>query len=291
MDAPIIFDRAAVRQHRNRAAYTQHKVAPIFEAAAHILMERLADVTRTFDTALDIGGRGFVAPRLFDRGIDVVQCESAFSLARKTHFFNIETVCADEEFLPFAPGSFDLVVANLSLHWVNDLPGTFAQIRQILKPDGLFLAALPILPTLRPLKQALEMAELALSDGLSPRVSPLPTLPSCAGLLQRAGFALPVVDAEVLPLRYTSLAGLLQDLRAAGETNALALRSHTPPPRMLFPAAGAEMRTASDGSFTMPLQMAILTAWAPDKTQPQPLQPGAFKQSLASTLTNLPDPE
>ncbi|ATJ91376.1 methyltransferase [Acetobacter senegalensis] len=290
MEAPIIFDRHAVRLHKARAARLQHTVAPILTAAADILLERLDDVTRPLHSALDLGGRGIIAPRLLARGMDVICSETIMPLP---HTANVPTVCADEEWLPFAPQSFDLVVANLSLHWINDLPGTLSQIRQILKPDGLFLASVPILPTLRPLKQALEMAELALSDGVSPRVSPLPTQQSCAHLLQRTGFALPVVDTEKLDLRYRSLTGLMQDLRAAGETNALKLRSHAIPPRMLFPAAAAELATQEDqdGSFAMPLHMAILTAWSPSPSQPKPLQPGQFTHSLEEALNSstLPD--
>lgn len=285
MEAPIIFDRPAVRLHKTRAARLQQAVTPILTAAADILLERLDDVTRPLHSALDLGGRGIIAPRLLKRGMDVVCCEPTPPLTLSE---SAPTVCADEEWLPFAPHSFDLVVANLSLHWINDLPGTLTQLRQTLKPDGLFLASVPILPTLRPLKQALEMAELALSDGVSPRVSPLPTQQSCAHLLQRTGFALPVVDTEKLALRYRSLTGLIRDLRAAGETNALKLRSHIIPPRMLFPAAAAELAALEDqeGTFAMPLHMAILTAWSPSPSQPKPLQPGQFTHSLEEALKN-----
>ena len=284
MQAPIIFDRKAIRQYKDRAADTLHHVAPVFEAAADILLDRLNDITRTFDTALDIGGKGFIAPHLAAKGITVVQCESSLKLARATSSRSWHTLCADEEQLPFAPESFDLVTASLSLHSINDLPGTLSQIRHILRPDGLLLASIPILPTLRPLKQALENAELALCDGLSPRVAPLPTQHSCAALLQRCGFALPVVDTEIIPLRYKSLTGLLQDLRHAGESNALAFRSKKIPPRMLFPAADAEITYDEDGRFAMPLHMAVLTAWSPAPTQPKPLQPGQFTHSLESAL-------
>lgn len=286
MDAPIIFDRNAVKQHRARSALSQQTVAPILEASANILVDRLSDITRNFESALDLGGRGFVAPKLIERGISVVQCESPLALARATATPGSPTVCADLEWLPFAPQSFDLVTANLSLHWINDLPGTFAQIQTLLRPDGLFLASIPILPTLRMLKQALERAELALCDGLSARVSPLPTETACAQLLQRAAFALPLIDKEVLPLRYKSFQGLLQDLRAAGENNALTHRSRTIPPRMLFAAAAAELPVDDDGCFAMNLHMSILTAWKPAPRQPKPLKPGAFTYSLADALSS-----
>lgn len=283
MDAPVIFDRKAVKAHRSRSARLQGSVLPILDAAADILMDRLDDVTRQFTQALDIGGRGLMAERLTARGISVISSDLSPAMAACAPGL---TLCADEEALPFAPHSFDLITASLSLHWINDLPGTLSQIRQCLKPDGLFLASMPILPTLRPLRQALEDAELALCDGIAPRVSPLPTQQSCAHLLQRAGFALPVVDTEKLDLRYRSLMTLLQDLRAAGETNALMLRSHKTPPRLLFPATSAELNPGEADSFAMPLHMAILTAWAPAPSQPQPLKPGAFTHSLEAALTD-----
>lgn len=288
MPAPDIFDRRAVRNHKARAAHTFQKISPILNAATDILLERLDDITRPLSSALDLGGQGTVAPLLEKRGMTVVSCQETLPASQQAAHPN---VCVNYEHLPFAQHSFDLVVANLSLHWINDLPGTFAQIRHILRPDGLFLASMPILPTLRPLKHALEMAELALCDGVSPRVSPLPTQQSCAQLLQRTGFALPVVDTEKLDLRYRSLTGLLQDLRAAGETNALTLRSKTTPPRMLFPAAAAELETDPDGTFAMPLHIAVLTAWSPSPDQPHPLKPGQFTHSLATALTDAPSPK
>lgn len=287
MNVPVIFDRKAVRLHRDRASRTQHATAPILEAAADILLDRLDDVMRSFSCALDIGGRGIICQGLERRKIPTIACDLSEAQARCA---SAPSICADEEHLPFAPGSFDLVIANLSLHWVNDLPGLFHQIRSILRPDGLFLASIPILPTLRPLRQALEMAELAVSDGVSPRVSPLPTQQSCVSLLQRAGFALPVVDTETLELRYRSLRALMADLRAAGESNALALRPRTIPPRLMFAAAAHELEDKKAESFCMPLHMAILAAWSPSGNQPQPLTPGQFTHSLHEVLQKQPQP-
>jgi SAM-dependent methyltransferase len=172
------------------------------------------------------------------------------------------SVAADEEFLPFGPGSFDLVVANLSLHWVNDLPGALIQLRHALRPNGLLLASLPALGTLDELRRALTEAEAALTGGAAPRVSPFPDLRDCAGLLQRAGYALPVADLELIHLRYANPLALLQDLRAAGETNAVRLRDRRIPPRELFPAALMGL-PVEDGRVTMTLRMAVMTGWAP----------------------------
>jgi NADH dehydrogenase [ubiquinone] 1 alpha subcomplex assembly factor 5 len=260
MDPMEVFDRAAVRRHRDRAAPVVGRVADVLRDTAERLLDRLDDTTLRFSHALDVGGRGAVAPLLRARGIEVVSSDFSPAMAR----LNGELcVAADEEFLPFGSGSFDLVVANLSLHWVNDLPGALIQLRHALRPNGLLLASLPVLGTLDELRHALTQAEAALTGGASPRVSPFPDLRDCAGLLQRAGYAMPVADMEVIRLRYADPLALLRDLRAAGEANAIRLRDRRIPPRDLFPAALA-MLPAEDGRITATLRMAVLTGWAPD---------------------------
>eukprot|EP01037_Dinobryon_pediforme_P009313 gene9313-9394_t len=221
--APVIFDRDAVRRNRDRAARTVGAVAPVLADVAERLLDRLDDTTRRFSRALDIGGRGIVAPMLRARGIWTVSSDLSPAMAALSH--GDVAVAADEEFLPFAPGSFDLVVANLSLHSVNDLPGALIQIRHALAPDGLFLASLPALGTLAELRAALTAAEAEISGGAAPRVAPFPDLRDGAALLQRAGFALPVADAEQITLQYATPFGLLRDLRDAGEANAVMQRT------------------------------------------------------------------
>ena len=234
-------------------------VADVLRDAAERLLDRLDDTTRRFTQALDVGGRGVVAPLLRARGIDVVSCDLSPAMAALN---GGAAVAADEEFLPFAPGSFDLVVASLSLHWVNDLPGALIQLRLALRPGGLLLASLPALGTLAELRQALTEAEAALTGGAAPRVSPFPELRDCAALLQRAGFALPVADVEELRLLYADPFALLRDLRAAGETNALRERDRRVPPRALFPAALAAL-PRGDGRVAATLRLACMTGWAP----------------------------
>jgi SAM-dependent methyltransferase len=223
-----------------------------------------------------------VAPLLRARGIGCVSLDLSPRMAAINGGL---AVAGDEEFLPFAPGSFDLVVASLSLHWVNDLPGALIQLRRALRPDGLFLASLPVLGTLAGLRVALTEAEAALTGGASPRVSPFPELSDCAGLLQRAGFALPVADLDEITLLYADPLGLLRDLRAAGETNAVMARHRRVPPRALFPVAlaGLEMR---EGRIPAVLRMAMLTGWAPADSQPKPLRPGSGQVSLTEVLGN-----
>lgn len=228
--------------------------------AAERLIDRLDDTTHGFASALDVGGRGIVAPLLRQRGIAVVSCDLSLAMAALN---GAPSVAADEEFLPFAPASFDLVTASLSLHWVNDLPGALIQLRQVLKPGGLLLASLPVLGTLAELRKALTETEAMLTGGASPRVSPFPELRDCAQLLQRAGFALPVADLTELRLLYADPFALLRELRAAGETNAVRLRERRVPPRDLFPAALAAL-PEQGGRVAVSLRMAMLTGWAPD---------------------------
>jgi NADH dehydrogenase [ubiquinone] 1 alpha subcomplex assembly factor 5 len=254
-----VFDRTAVRRHRDRAARTLYRVTDILHDAAGRLLDRLEDTNRRFTDALDVGGRGVVTPILRARGMRVISCDLSPSMAARNDGLR---VAADEESLPFATASFDLIVASLSLHWINDLPGALLQLRQALRPDGLLLASLPALGTLAELRAALTEAEVEVTGGASPRVSPFPELRDCAHLLQRAGFTLPVADVEEIRLLYANPFELLRDLRAAGETNAIRQRARSIPPRALFPAALARLPVDND-RVAVTLRMAVMTGWAP----------------------------
>jgi SAM-dependent methyltransferase len=258
MSAPQIFDRRAVRLHRDRAADLLGRVLPVLEDCGERLLDRLDDTKRSFRQALDLGGRGVVAPMLRARGMEVVSSDLSGRMAALS---GPPCVVADEEWLPFAPACFDLVVASLSLHWVNDLPGALVQIRRVLRPDGLFLASLPALGTLGELRTALTDAEAAVSGGASPRVSPFPELRDLAGLMGRAGFAVPVADVEDITLSYGDPVGLLRDLRAAGETNAVSQRDRRPPSPSLFATAAGAM-AGPDGRIPATLRLGTMTGWA-----------------------------
>jgi SAM-dependent methyltransferase len=275
-----VFDRRLVRLHRDRAAATVGSVEPILLDAAERLLDRLDDTTHRFTAALDVGGRGVVAPLLHARGIPTVSLDLSARMAARGAGLG---VAGDEEHLPFAMGSFDLVVASLSLHWVNDLPGALIQLRRALRPDGLLLASLPAFGTLESLRRALTQAEDSMTGGAAPRISPFPDLRDCASLLQRAGFALPVADLDEITLSYANPFGLLRDLRAAGETNAVLHRHRAIPPRTLFPAALALLPEQS-GRTEAVLRLAMLTGWAPAETQQKPLPRGSGKVSLASVF-------
>jgi SAM-dependent methyltransferase len=252
-----IFDRAAVRRHRDRAASRLGDVRPLLDDLTARLLDRLDDTTARFNMALDLGGRGAVAPALRARGMTVVEADVSAAMLPGGL-----AVAMDPEALPFGANTFDLIIAGFSLHFTDDLPGALIQLRRALKPGGMFLAAMPALGTLASLRTALLEAEAALTGAVSPRVSPFPDLRDCAGLLQRAGFELPVADAEDIEFLYANPFALLYDLRAGGETNAVSARRRTTPPRDLFPAALAKL-PQRDGRLVATLRMAIMTGWAP----------------------------
>lgn len=279
---PAPFDRRAHRLRRDRAAALVDAAEPLLALLAERLLDRLDDTTRRFARALDLGSRhGVVAARLRGRVPFVVSADLSPRMAARA---GAQAVAADEEWLPFAPASFDLVVSALSLHWVNDLPGALIQIRQALAPDGLFLAILPGPATLAPLRAAFLAAEAELAGGASPRLAPLPDLRDAAGLLQRAGFALPVADAETLTVSYPDPFALFAELRALGETNALAARSRRPATRALVEAVAARLPRDAEGRIAMPLELITMTGWAPAETQPKPLAPGSASVRLAEAL-------
>lgn len=257
MSETRIFDIGAVRKHRERAAARITHLAPVLDDLAARLLDRLDDTKTQFQTALEFGGRGSIAPQLMARGMSVVSADFAAPMARAAGGM---AVMVDGEAWPFGAAAFDLIIAHLSLHWVDDLPGTLIQLRRALKPTGMFLASMPALGTLQELRHALLEAEHDLTGAVHPRVSPFPDLRDCAGLLQRAGFALPVADAEEIEFLYANPLALLHELRDAGEANAVTARSRRFAPRGMFAGALAGL-PMQDGRYKATLRLAIMTGW------------------------------
>lgn len=292
-DSPIVFDRQAVRRHRDRAAVRSDGDGDfLHREVAGRLVERLDEVRRDFGQVLELGCHrgaltGLMAARPeIDTLIAVDISPACATLAAKTQQ-RVLGVAADEEALPFAPAAFDLVVSNLALHWVNDLPGALIQICRALKPDGLLLAAFPGGATLVELREVLMAAELELEGGASPRVSPFADVRDAGALLQRAGFALPVVDRDRITVTYESALALMADLRAMAETNAVAerLTRFTRRETLLRAAALYHERYAdADGRIPASFEIVYLTGWAPAAGQPKPLAPGSAAKSLADAL-------
>jgi NADH dehydrogenase [ubiquinone] 1 alpha subcomplex assembly factor 5 len=282
----LLFDRPAWRRHRERAA-GQGCVDFLHAEVAARLVDRLDDVGRRFRVALDLGVHcGALSRALAARpGIErIIAADPAPSFLAQTGGLR---VAADPELIPFADHSFDLAVSALALHWVADLPGALVQLRRALKPDGLLLAAMLGGGTLAELRTALIEAELAEEGGASPRVSPTAALADAAGLLQRAGLAMPVADADTIEVTYPDLPALMRDLRGMGETNALAARRRTTLRRATLARAAAiyaERFGHADGRIPATFEILYLTGWAPDASQPQPLKPGSATRRLADAL-------
>jgi NADH dehydrogenase [ubiquinone] 1 alpha subcomplex assembly factor 5 len=285
-----IFDRRLLRERRNRAAYGLHAHDFLLTEIAERLADRLSDIARRFPLALELGARdGILARTLQGRGGIETLVQSDASLVNVRRLHGGSNLVADEELLPFKEQCFDAVLSNLSLHWVNDLPGALAQVRSSLKPDGLFLASLFGTGTLQELRTALMEAELAETGGASPRVSPFADLRDAAGLLQRAGFALPVADVDTVTVTYGDLLALLRDLRGMGETNILFDRLKQPTRRTVFARAAAiyqERFADAEGRLPATFQILFLTGWAPDPSQQQPAKRGSGKTSFKDVFGN-----
>lgn len=286
VDATELFDRRAWRRHRERAA-RRDSVDFLHAEIAERLLDRLDAIGREFRSVLDLGAhRGTLTRALARRGGTDLVVSSDPSLAFLKPSGGLRLV-ADPELVPFRAHSFDLAVSLLILHWVGDLPGTLVQLRRVLKPDGLLLAALFGGATLVELRTTLIEAELAEEGGASPRVSPTVDLADAAGLLQRAGFAMPVADADTITVTYPDFSALLRDLRGMGETNALTARRRTPLRRATFARAAAlyaERFARADGRLPATFEILYLTGWAPAPSQPKPLAPGSAAHRLAEAL-------
>ena len=292
---PVTPDLAAVKA-KQQATWSSGNYA-LIGSTLQIVGEELCEAidlkpgASVLDVAAGNGNATIAAARRFAEvtSTDYVQSLLDASKARADAqgMDNIMYQIADAEALPFAAGSFDLVLSLLDLHWVNDLPGALAQIRHVLRPDGLFLGALLGGETLSELRAVLLAAEAEVSGGASPRVAPKVDLRDAGALLQRAGFALPVADADTLTVSYPNALALMRELRGMGEGNAVAGRSRRFTRRAVLLRAAAlyEERFAdADGRVPATFQVLYLTGWAPHDSQPRPLHPGSAQASLARAL-------
>jgi len=282
---PLVFDRALVRRRLARALRAGPETFLIDRVAAD-LADRLSAVNRTFATVLDLGTPTDALARALAGHPAVGQLIAAAPLAQGLGVRALAVV-ADEEALPFAPSSLDLVVSALALQSVNDLPGVLAQVRRALKPDGLFLAGFVGGGSLSELRQAFTIAETETTGGLSPRVAPFAEVRDLGGLLQRAGFALPVADADRITVRYGSPFTLMAELRRMGAANALIERRRVPLRRDTLMRAAqvyAERFADPDGRLRVTFDIVWLSGWAPHESQQKPLAPGSAQVRLADAL-------
>ncbi len=288
-----MFDRARVAQNRDRASSRFREYAFLKGRESTQLLERLADTSREFERALDFGahdGQACEALQKSGKVSEIIALEAAPRMLAELEARGFEAIGSDDEIVPFEPDSFDLVTSVLALHWINDLPGMLTQIRQVLKPDGLFLACLFGGGTLSELRAAIIEAESEVIGGISPRLSPLPGLQDMAGLLQRAGFALPVADVDRVTVRYSHPMKLLEDLKGMGEQAAFAKREgqeRRPLSRRILARMCeiyADRFSDPDGKVRATFEIIWLSGWAPHASQPKPLRPGSGKHSLADAV-------
>jgi SAM-dependent methyltransferase len=283
---PVVFDRDLLRLRRRRAEALGPSTFLLDRAAAD-LADRLFAVTRGFECAVDLGTPTPALRRLLAGSGKIGTMIAVDALAGRSAERNGLAVAADEEALPFRDGSLDLVVSALALQFVNDLPGTLAQIRRALRPDGLFMAALLGGDTLIELRQAFAEAEVEIEDGISPRVAPFADLRDLGALLQRAHFALPVADIDRVTVRYGSPLALMHDLRRMGAANPLCDRRRRP----LRHATLARMMdiyrarfSDADQRVRATFEIIHVSGWAPHASQQQPLLPGSARARLADAL-------
>ncbi|MCB1361329.1 MAG: methyltransferase domain-containing protein [Rhodobacter sp.] len=260
---PALTDRTALALHRARAL--RDPALFLHEDAADEVQERLSEVNRQF-----------TAPAVV----------TPFPQVWKNRLPGARIV-ADTPVLDLAEGAHDLVVHALALHWADDPLGQIIQARRALRPDGLFLGVMFGGQTLNELRAVLAQAESDVTGGLSPRVVPMGEIRDLGALLQRAGLALPVADSFTRTVLYRDLPHLVRDLRAMGETNALAARHRAPMSRAMLARAAqlyAESFADSQGRLAATVETLVLTGWAPADTQPQPLRPGSAAHRLAAAL-------
>lgn len=291
-DHQHVFDRRQLRQQRRRSASGFERHDFLFRELAERLLDRLADIRQSFPLAADLSphpGRLAAVRRAMGGdlgGIETLIEAADECAAAPTDSATLRIAC-DEEALPFRPGSLDLILSCMGMHWVNDLPGSLIQIRDALRPDGLFLGVMLGGETLTELRQCLMEAELAETGGASPRISPMVGLRDAAGLLQRANFALPVADAETLTVTYPDALALMRELRGMGEGNALETRPRKPTGRRVMARAAAlyaERYAGGDGRIVATFQAVFLTGWAPSANQQQPARRGSGEISLADVF-------
>ena len=286
----FLFDEDLLSRRRERALANHTGNADfLLDLAAGELAERLSVVERQFPLAIELhGGTGIAARKAIETGkIETIQrAETSERFAKAGEHI----LSAGLDDVPIETASVNLVLSPMALHAVNDLPGTLVRIRRGLKPDGLFLAAIPGAGTLSELRDVLLAAEAELTGGASPRVIPFADVRDLGGLLQRAGFALPVVDAENYTVRYDSLFPLMRDLRAMGMANPLRGRSSKPLGRAFFLRAAeiyAERYSDPDGRIRATFSIIYASGWAHHESQQQPLKPGSAKVRLADALKGL----
>ncbi len=282
-----LFDKRLLARRMARCAQGIGEHDFLLRRAGDDIAERLGAISRDFPLALDLGAHHGVVGRAISqsgRVRETVCADPCMALLRRCA--DLRVAC-DAEFLPFARASLDLVVSGLDLHLANDLPGALVQICRVLKPDGLFLAAVLGGQTLRELRDAFMTAESELEGGASPRVIPFADIRDYGALLQRAGFALPVADSDKFEVTYATPFDLMHEIRSMGAANMLVARARKPLRRATLLRAAeiyADRFSTDTGRVSATFEIIHLSGWAPHESQPKPLAPGSARARLADAL-------
>ncbi|ETW83776.1 hypothetical protein HETIRDRAFT_314737 [Heterobasidion irregulare TC 32-1] len=294
-----VFDRHAKRLQKDRAAAHEdgqrsRMVDYVRDEVADRMIERFLDIKRKFSSILDLGS----GPGHFSRLLEPEQTDKITMLDLSPRILHrdpdsefevpVERLEVDEEQLlaSIPRNSQDAIVSCLSLHWVNDLPGVLVQIREALKPDGVFMGALFGGDTLFELRTALQLAEVDREGGVSPHVSPMANPRDMSNLMGRAGFTLLTVDVDEVRAGYPSMWELMDDLRDMGESNAVLGRRHIIRRDTLAAASAIykELHGEPDGTIPATFQVIYVIGWKPAPTQPKPLERGTGKTNLQDIL-------
>jgi len=285
-----IFDRTAKKLHKDRAARAED-----FETYNYLkdevgfrLSDRIFDINKNFKVAVDLGcGFGHVSKHLTKDSVDeLIMCDHSELVLEKAavpeDVTNCRKMVVDEEHLPFADESIDLVLSSLSLHWVNQLPSTFSQIMKCLKKDGVFIGALFGGETLYELRGALQLAEIEREGGFAAHISPFTEVRDIGSLLNRAGFTMLTIDTDEIVVNYPSMFELMSDLKGMAENNASWIRKLHLHRETMFAASAVyrELYGNPDGSVPATFQVIYMIGWKPDPSQPKPLERGSANVSM-----------
>jgi SAM-dependent methyltransferase len=293
---PRLFDRTLHRKRLDRAARGFASADFLHRRAAEDIAERLEPIMRDFSLAVDLSARAGAFREALAKSSAAARVGLLIEADLSPAMLEGRPgprVALDEELLPFAAESLDLIVSTLGLHWTNDVVGALIQVRQTLKPDGLFVGAFLGGQTLTELRQSLVAAESEILGGAGSRVSPFADMQDAAGLPQRAGFALPVADIDRVSVTYAHPLKLLADLRQMGETSVLADRHPKALTRTLLARASeiyVDRFGDAEGRIPATFEIITLTGWAPHESQQQPLKPGSAKMRLADALGTVEHP-
>lgn len=259
-------DSQATFMHRSGSNFDQHNF--LYKWVAKDIEIRFSEITRSFSSVL-LGGNyaGQFLSGLFTKPV----------LSKQT---TPESLSAQTE-------QFESIISMGELHAVNDLPGMLIQFRRALKPDGVFVAAFVGGETLNELRESLLQGEITVTGGASPRVYPFVDKQQMAGLMQRAGFALPVVDSELIKVAYRDIYHLMSDIRGMGEQNSLSARTRNFTKSKVFFEADKYYKDkfmGDDSRITATFEILFVIGWAPHHSQQQPAKRGSGQVSMTEIL-------